>query len=569
RVLQFASPAFDAAVAEFAMAVEAGAALVMAPKAALLPGPGLVRLLKRTRVTKATLPPSALAALPAGAERELPDLANLVVAGEACPPALAARWAAGRRFLNAYGPTETTVCATVADLTGLEIPADRPLPLGAPLAGVRVHLLDRRQDPVPLGVPGEIAIGGAGLARGYHGRPELTAERFVPDPFAAEMGEPGGGRLYRTGDLARRRPDGVLELLGRIDFQVKVRGFRIELEEIEAVLASHRDVAQAAVALRTDGGREPRLVAYVAARPHGSATPALDAAALAEHVAERLPEHMVPAAFVVLPELPLSPAGKVDRRALPDPEAAAAAAAAVSSASAPASAAKAPAGAAPRRPLESQLVEIWREALGRPAVGIDDNFFDLGGQSLLILQVQSRLETLLDRELEITDLFKYPTIRRLAAFLEGRDPSAADDEIPRAAFEASAALPPDTVPETGFEPIALVGLAGRFPQADDVLAFWRNLRDGVESIRFFTESELRAAGVGPRQIAQPGFVAARATLDGIDLFDAEFFQVTPREAEILDPQHRLFLECAWEALENAGYDPDAYAERGRIGLWAG
>jgi amino acid adenylation domain-containing protein len=230
RVLQFSSPSFDASVWELWQALAHGAALVLGRRDELLPGPGLVELLRRRAVTHITVPPSALAVMPAGSESSLPDLRVLCVAGEACAPELALRWgggAGGRRFLNAYGPTEGTVCAAVGEPSG-----DR-LPIGRPFAGFRLYVLDTRDVPVPIGVPGELCFGGPGLARGYLGRPDLTAERFLPDPF----GDLPGGRLYSTGDLVRRLPDGQLGYLGRIDHQVKIRGIRIEPGEIEAALA--------------------------------------------------------------------------------------------------------------------------------------------------------------------------------------------------------------------------------------------------------------------------------------------------------------------------------------------
>jgi amino acid adenylation domain-containing protein len=297
RVLQFASLSFDAALSEIVMTLLAGATLCLAPQEALLPGPGLLSLLRDQAITVVTLPPLALAALPPD---QLPALRTIAVAGETCPLTLAARWAPGRRFLNAYGPTETTVCATMFKYDGVR------LPIGRPIANTQIYLLDDRLQPVPVGVPGELYIGGIGLARGYHNRPELTAERFVPNPFGTMNEERGtmsegssassftvhcssfGERLYKTGDLARYLPDGTIEFLGRADHQVKLRGFRIELGEIEAALLRHPAVGEAAVILRpldattaqhSDSDRaqpvaspKQRLVAYVTPR----AVPATD-----------------------------------------------------------------------------------------------------------------------------------------------------------------------------------------------------------------------------------------------------------------------------------------------------
>ncbi|HYH81776.1 MAG TPA: amino acid adenylation domain-containing protein, partial [Longimicrobium sp.] len=304
RVLQFAPLSFDTSVAEIFTALCSGACLVGEPADALLPGPPLARLLAERRITHAKFTPSALAAIPAA---ELPELRTLIVGGEACTGELVARWGDGRRFINVYGPTETTVRATFADLTS----GDAVPPIGRPLAGARLYVLDETFAPRPVGVAGELYVGGQGVARGYLGRPGLTAEKFVPDPFAAEP----GARLYRTGDRARWRADGQLDFLGRADEQVKVRGYRIEPGEIESVLREHAAVREAAVVAREDRPGEKRLVAYVVA---DGAWPGADA--LRAHLSSRLPDYMVPGAVVALEALPLTPSGKVDRRALPAPE---------------------------------------------------------------------------------------------------------------------------------------------------------------------------------------------------------------------------------------------------------
>ncbi|HEV3049932.1 MAG TPA: amino acid adenylation domain-containing protein, partial [Longimicrobium sp.] len=327
RVLQFASPSFDASVFEMVMALAAGATLVLGTRETLAPGPDLLRLLHDEEVTVATLPPSALAVLPPA---ELPALRTLMTAGEACPAELVERWAPERRFFNLYGPTEATIwSATAACASG----GGRP-PIGRPVANTTAYVLDPRGAPVPAGVPGELYVGGAGVSRGYAGRPGLTAERFVPDPFGA-----AGGRLYRTGDRVRWSARGELEFLGRVDEQVKVRGFRIEPGEIEGVLRRSQGVADCVVVAREDEPGEKRLVAYVVGDG--------EAGALREHLLRELPEYMVPSAFVFLDALPLTPNGKLDRKALPAPDFAPAKARYV----------------APRTPTEEALAEIWAETL--------------------------------------------------------------------------------------------------------------------------------------------------------------------------------------------------------------
>ncbi|HEX8719954.1 MAG TPA: amino acid adenylation domain-containing protein [Pyrinomonadaceae bacterium] len=388
RVLQFSSLSFDASIFEIVMALRVGATLCMATRESLLPGPELIRYLRTQEITCVTIPPSALAVLP---EDALPALRTVIVAGEACPAELVERWGRGRRFFNAYGPTETTVWATVSECA----PGGRKPHIGRPIDNAQVYLLDRWQEPVPVGVPGELHVGGAGLARCYMNRPGLTAERFTPDPFG---GGPGA-RLYKTGDLARWLPSGDVDYLGRVDNQVKVRGFRVELGEIEATLMRHAGVREAVVVLREDEPGRKNIVAYVVPEP-GHAP---DSGALRAYLRETLADFMLPSTFVTLERIPVTPNGKVNRKALPRPEA-----------FRPELSAD---FVAPRSDVEITIASVWREALGIDVLGAHDNFFDLGGHSLLLVQVHQKLNAALGRELSIVDLFKYPTISALADHL--------------------------------------------------------------------------------------------------------------------------------------------------------
>lgn len=399
RILQFASFSFDASVWEIIMALGSGASLYMGTQDSLRPGTDLRKFLREQSITHVTLPPTALAALPA---EELPNLQTLIVAGEACNHKLIAQWSQGRRFFNAYGPTESTVCATVAECHA----GDTQATIGQAIANTQVYILDSHLQPVPIGTPGELYIGGDGLARGYLNRPELTRERFIPNPF-----DETGSRLYKTGDLARYLPDGNIEFLGRVDNQVKIRGFRIELDEIEKLLIQHPDVKQVAVIAREDIPGDKRLVAYIVLNQKPEAI----IATLKRFLEEKLPKYMVPGVFVILDSLPLTPNGKVDRQNLPDgdrirPD-------------------LEKTFVAPRNPIEEKLASIWAKLLGIEPIGINDNFFNLGGHSLIAAQMLSRIRDSFQVELFFHHIFANPTIAGLAALIE--QPSHLQQQLQR------------------------------------------------------------------------------------------------------------------------------------------
>jgi amino acid adenylation domain-containing protein len=384
RVLQFCSLSFDPSIFEIGAALHTGATLVLASQRSLLPGPALAELLRQQAVTTIVLPPSVLLPLP---DEDFPALRTLIVGAEPVTAEFVKRWAAGRRIFNIYGATETTVFSTIA-----ECHSDGAKPaIGRPIANNRVYLLDSRLQPVRVGAPGELYVGGVGVARGYLNRPELTAERFIPDPFSDEP----GARLYRTGDIARYLPDGNIDFLGRVDHQVKVRGHRIELEEIEAVLGQHTSLRDCVVAAREDTPGDRRLVAYIV--PDHASTPS--ASELRSFMKNRLPDYMVPGIFVPMDALPLAPSGKVDRRALPAPD--------------PGRMERSEARVAPRDSVEFRLAKIWEDTLGVRPIGVTDDFFELGGHSLLAVTMFARVQKTLGRKLPLTALFEAPTIAKL------------------------------------------------------------------------------------------------------------------------------------------------------------
>ncbi|NPC81124.1 amino acid adenylation domain-containing protein, partial [Pyxidicoccus fallax] len=395
RTLFATSINFDLSVFEMFAPLACGGAVVVADDALALPS-----LPAAKEVTLVNTVPSAMAELVRA--RAVPASVSTVnLAGEALPrPLVEALYATGtvRDVFNLYGPTEDTTYSTWA-----RVPPDAEPTIGRPLSDTAVYLLDSRLQPVPLGVAGELYLSGEGLARGYLGRPDLTAERFLPNPFSTTP----GARMYRTGDLARYLPDGRIAYVGRADFQVKVRGFRIELGEVEAALAACAGVRESVVLAREDVPGDKRLVAYVSPGPRGpagEAPAALDTAALRDLLRQRLPAYMVPSAFVVLPALPRTPNGKVDRKALPAPDAT--------------QVERTREYVAPRTPTEQLLADLWREVLGVERVGVHDNFFALGGHSLLATRVASRVRGVLNAELPLRALFEVPTLALLAERIE-------------------------------------------------------------------------------------------------------------------------------------------------------
>ena len=526
---------FDIAALEIFLPLTVGARVVIANQTAVADGTQLAALLITSQVTVMQATPATWRLLLA-AGWEGNEQLRIWCGGEALSSDLAEQLLERSQGLwNLYGPTEATIWSTVYQVTD----GRNPIPIGRPIANTQVYILDPQRQPVPVGVPGELYLGGDGLARGYLKRPELTAEKFIHNPFRPES----VSRLYKTGDRVRSLPDGNIEFLGRLDHQIKLRGFRIELGEIEVVLRQHPDVREAAVLAREDTPGDTRVVAYLVLHQ--------DQPALTEELRyflhKQLPAYMIPAAFVQLHAMPLTPNGKVDRRALPVPKGL-----------------RPPVvgEAVPQTEAEQRVAAVWQAVLQVENVGLHDNFFDLGGHSLLLAQVRAKLQDVFSKQLSPTDMFQYPTVRTLATYLSQESQQSA---LPPSERHVDAGSAQQT--SSCNTDIAIIGMAGRFPGAADIDAFWNNLRDGVESISFFSDEELLAAGLDPTLLDNPSYVKAGAILPDIDLFDADFFGFTPREAELLDPQQRVFLETAWEALEKAGYASSTSALP--MGVYAG
>ncbi|MCH8029348.1 MAG: amino acid adenylation domain-containing protein [Candidatus Dadabacteria bacterium] len=390
RVLQFASVSFVVSLTEMVLPLRMGGEVRLIPEELSLPGADLMRFLREEAITTLRITPSALEAMP---YEELPDLQTIIVAGEICSQELAKLWSKGRRFVMSYGSTEcSSIINDGIDGTG------KP-PLGKPIANAQVYLLDSNLQPVPIGAPGEIHISGYGLARGYLNSPDLTAEKFIPDPF----GKQPGARMYNTGDLARHLPDGSIEILGRADRQVKIRGIRIELGEIESVLARHPNVSEAVVSVTGEKGSNKRLTAYVVPKQKTQRL----TAELRHHISKKLPVYMIPSAFVILDSFPLTAHGKLDRKALPSPDTR--------------RTDLKEDFVAPSTRLEKQLSELWERILDVRPVGVSDDFFELGGDSLQAVRIASEINRLLKKDFPLNLLLKVPTIEQLVSLINKAD----------------------------------------------------------------------------------------------------------------------------------------------------
>ncbi|WP_424193088.1 amino acid adenylation domain-containing protein [Ampullimonas aquatilis] len=546
KMLQFSPLGFDASVPEIFGTLCTGGTLVLIPNELRLDTQSLLSFLREEGIERINVPFVALQALSQAASADPQKLwpktlHTVVSAGEALivTPDLARCFATvpGSVLFNQYGPTETTVMSTSYTMMGdpLQWPAQPSI--GKPLSHIRIWLLDEALQPVKPGEEGELHVGGPCLAREYLHRPDLTEQRFIANPFVQD--EPSAPVLYKTGDLLRLLPDGNYAYAGRLDDQVKVRGYRVELGEIEAALNQHEAVNQAVVAARADVYGVKRLIAYIKLDVAGT----LPLASLRAHLEARLPDFMMPARFVTIDDFPRTPAGKIDRRALPEP------ASTRPDLETP--------YVAPGTPVEQAICAAIGELLEINPVGIDDSFFDLGGNSILALRLVNQLKQS-QIEIPVALIFQYASARMLA-----RQIAQGSLDTPEARLRHE--LNDQVMQTQQADDIAIVGMAGRFPGAPDVDAFWEVLSQGRETTAFFKPEELDTTI--PEAIRlDPNFVPAHGQIPDADKFDAAFFGIPARQAAIMDPQHRIFLETAWHALENAGY---GNAKGQNIGVFAG
>ena len=535
--------AFDISIPDLFLNFAVGATLVLAPQEASLDGRMVADLITRHRITNMLATPSTWRILIESGWEGSTRL-RIIAAGEVLPKHLARLLLGlGSSLWNAYGPTEVTVIATFHQVTDPD-----QIYIGKAIHNTYIYLLDAEMQRVALGEIGELYIAGAGVSRGYLNRPELNAERFLPNPFSNRF----GGRMYKTGDLGRYTLSGAIEYLGRSDEQVKIRGFRIELGDIEAALAAHEVIAAAVASVHTGPADDQSIVVHYVLKPGRS----LILGEFRSFLAERLPQHMLPNYFLEVPALPLGPSGKIDRKALPKPP----------GASSPAEV------LAPHREdnLRLALITLWQEFFPSAKIGPKSHFFELGGNSLLAVRMINRLRAETRFVMPVLQLFQYPTIEGLAGWYDTQ--AAPNRSAPLgAATSDGRPLRVATKQRHGSHhstdmKIAVIGMALRCPGADGLDEFWQNLANGTDSISHFAPEDLDPA-ISKADAASPNYVAARGILKDGDGFDAAFFGIGEREAEVLDPQHRHFLETVWQALEHGGYQGEQPGLR--IGVYAG
>ena len=423
------------------------------------------------------------------------------------------------QLYNLYGPTEVSI-----DVSFSLCQLDKKVTIGKPIQNTRLYILDKDLKPVQIGIEGELYIGGAGLARGYLNLPELTQEKFIDNPFATQKDkELGYTRLYKTGDLCKWLDNGDIEYIGRNDFQVKIRGFRIELGEIENIISEIKDIQQVCVIAKQrtiSNQKQTILVAYYA-----SDNNSLDSELIKDYIKDQLPEYMLPSAFIKLDKFPLTINGKLDRKALPEPNFTSNKSIATTT-------------------LEKQLCKIWSQILSIPENQINTklSFFDLGGDSLLVTRLKNQLMSLPEcQNLSIADLFTYNTIDKLNSFLnQEKDDCISTNRQNNPSIEKD---------------IAVIGISGAFSGCSNTEEFWQLLVDGKRGLTSFDIETCRKRGVAEENLQNPNYVSTSGHIDNVDLFDSEFWNISAHEAKLMDPQIRKFLEHCWLVLEKSGYAP--------------
>lgn len=526
KLLSITTISFDIAGLELFLPLIKGAAVVFADYETTRDGQLLFNLLQKKEITILQATPTTWQLLlDSGWNKSL--ALKALCGGEAMPLNLAKELLSRCDSLwNMYGPTETTIWSAVKQIKA----EDKVITIGFPIANTQIYLLDEKLQIVEQGEIGEIVIGGDGVAEGYWKRAELTAEKFIVNPFSTVP----DSILYRTGDLGKLLPNGELQCLGRIDHQVKLRGHRIELGEIEATLNTISGIKQSAVIVSRHFGNEDKLIAYLKSEKQQ------DEKEISETLLKVLPEILIPSKYIWVDEFPITPNGKIDKKNLPVPKN-----------NRPESA---PLFKKPATQLEKDIAAIWGQELKIDEIGTDDNFFDLGGSSLLAQKLTTLLKQRLSLEIPVSKIYIHPTIKDLASVLE-------EAKNPENLFEFKKPNENGTSSD-----IAIIGMAGRFPGSDTIGELWGNLRDGKETISLFTKEELDPSL--PESLRKdPLYIGARGILPSAKEFDANFFGLNPQLAAAMDPQIRIFLEISYEALEQSGHLPKHY--KGSIGVYSG
>ncbi|MFV0607169.1 MAG: amino acid adenylation domain-containing protein [Niabella sp.] len=513
--LSVSSTSFDASCFDYYLSLTNGATLVLADTEAVKSGTALLQLFQQQKITISLATPVTFKLmLESGWEEPLNT--KILSAGEPLPYTLAAELLPKCSALyNVYGPTETTVICILTQITTAE-----DITIGKPIIGTPIYFLNEKQEPVAEGEPGEIYIGGDGVSLGYINRPELTKEKFLKDPFS----QSADARMYKSGDIGLQRVDGHIVYMGRTDNQVKIRGFRIELGEIEYQLSKLDGIKEAVVLIKENKLQDKIIVAYI--KP--TVTAIEQARAIAEwkkSLSATLPVFMIPDRFVFLEQFPISPNGKIDRNAFPEPST------------------QRPQLQVlykkPKTNIENNIATIWSLVLEIDEIGVDDNFFELGGNSLLAQQFVTLAGKKNGYQIPVTKLYQYPTIAALQQFLHHHK-----EKKPR---KSTSPMMPNANGD-----VAIIGMECKFPGAETIEQFWENLLTGKETVTFFTDEDLDSS-LSHAEKENPDYVKARGILNNTDLFDADFFGIHPKLAELMDPQQRFFLELSRNVLEKTGY----------------
>ena len=525
KILQFSNYFFDASIEQIFLALLNGATLYVISKNELK-NHSLPSFIEKHNITHLHATPSYLDTLPNLSKHS--SIKRIIAGGETCTLKLAQKFGNYYDFYNEYGPTETTVTSTIYKYSKKD-QNEIALSIGKPIANTKAYILSEIFEELPIGEIGELCLSGEGLARGYLNQKELTSEKFITNPFNTNE------RLYRTGDFAKWNDNGTLNFIGRKDDQVKVRGYRIELGEIEIALNALPNVNQALVVAIGSRVNEKKLIAYVKPK-----TPDTETKLINDELLKVLPEYMVPSRYIFIEEFPMTSNGKINKKNLPNPL--------------NERPDNAPVLRKFRNKNEEAIVEIWVENLEITEIGIDDNFFEMGGNSLLTQKVAVLIAQALNIKLPVTKIYQFPTIAELSDFIDREFQEAKKQQTTKKKTKKA------------IGDVAVIGMAGRFPGASTIQELWNILKDGKETISFFTPDELDKSI--PKSLRNdPLYIAARGIITTVKQFDAKFFGLNPKLAQAMDPQQRLFLEIAWEALEQAGHLPKHY--KGSVGVYAG